>query len=63
MDITFKDNKRQRKWTYTGIRRLLVFRDFVSIMGWDEMAHENYSMRIKKREFDSIELEKSEDEI
>ena len=62
MDITFKDSKKQRKWTYTGLRRLLVFKEYITVMGWDEMTNENYSFRLDRNEFDSIELEKSEDE-
>ncbi len=33
MDITFKDSKKQRKWTYTGLRRLLVFKEYITVMG------------------------------
>lgn len=61
MDITFKDSERQRKWTYTGLRRLIISKDYVSIMGWDDFTHENYYTRVALNEFDALELDKGEE--
>lgn len=62
MDITFKDVKRQRRWSYTGVEHVDSYPNFVRVRGCDPFTHEDYSFRHELDEFDFIELEKSEDE-
>lgn len=62
MNITFKDSKRQRKWKFTGLQTIDVFHHNILIVGVDELTHERYEQAYRLDEFDSIELEKSEDE-
>lgn len=62
MDITFKDIKRQRRWSYTGVDHIDISPHYIGIRGCDPLTNKDYSFVHGIDEFDSIELEKSEDE-
>ena len=63
MDITFKDTKKQRRWTYTGLKSLEVGKQCMIIRGFDDLINKDYSVMETLDNFDIVELEKSEDEV
>ena len=63
MDITFKDSKKQRRWTYTGVKSLYIYPSCLRVEGWDDLTKEYYSINQPIEDFDTVEMEKSEGEV
>ena len=60
MDITFKDSKKQRKWTYNHVASIYADMNYIRIVGWNEID-ELYSARHYYDEFDAVELDVKEE--
>lgn len=62
MNITFKDIKRQCKWTYRNVQEITMRKHYLLVEYFNDLQNSNYIATHDYTEFDSIELEKSEDE-